>query len=83
MKGNNLDICANLAVCLESEGVELHTWGKETEGNTYLIFFLGAMVPEHSHDMLWQPPDLSTQAPLGVVEVHLPGPWKKQTCTQG
>lgn len=53
LKGNILDICANFAVCLESKGIELHIWGKETEGNACLIFFLGARVPEHSHDRLW------------------------------
>lgn len=38
--------------------------GKETEGNPCVIFSLGARVAEHNHDMFWQPPDLSTQAPL-------------------
>lgn len=64
MERNILDICANIAVCLETKGIELHIWGKETEGNPCVIFSLGASVAEHNHDMFWQPPDLSTQAPL-------------------
>lgn len=59
------------------------TYGGKEQRETRLVFFLGSRVPEHSHDMLWQPPDLSAQAPPAEVEVHLPDAWKKQMYTPG